>query len=272
MARIAVEDKWWTDPRRSRLVKLLGGEDEVEGAVLKMWRLAQEFWKHGKGLVPQELFMTLLHADELIESGLASVQDSFIYVRGSSMYLDWVREQREHASEAGKKSADARRKKSGTAQPKAPERLPNDSRTESNDAEPSVSVSVSVLDSVLGSNAAAEDVFQELQQKATPIPIGRKPPPGYEAFADQQDPEKQKLIENSASVIEALLQTKASPRVRKLLPRMLRAVAWDVTEFCVLAARLQTQFDDRESRGMPTPLAYREVAIQREFGLLESGS
>lgn len=152
MARINIEDCWWTDPRRSLLIKKVGSEELADGAIIRAWRLAQEFWKSSKGLVPFDLFETLPYFQNIIDSKLADVRESFVYVRGSSAYLDWVREKKEQASEAGKKSAEIRKLKHGSAQPKRgnqenksenTERTPNDSRTEFNDSEPSDSGSIS---------------------------------------------------------------------------------------------------------------------------------
>lgn len=150
MARMNIEECWWTDPRRSLLIKNTGSEELADGAIIKAWRLAQEFWKNQKGLVPIDLFETLPHFKEIISAKLADVRGAFVYVRGSSAYLDWVREKRDQASEAGKKSAQSRKSKFGTAQPKGKksekesknvERASNESRTEFNALEPSGSYS-----------------------------------------------------------------------------------------------------------------------------------
>lgn len=162
MARLSIEECWWTDPRRSKLVKILGSEEIADGAALKTWRVAQEFWKYGRGLVPLHVFNHLEHAKAMIDCGLATVRESFVYVRGSSVWLDWCAERSEQAREAGKKSAEARRKKNGTAQPaggkgssspEKSERDPNDIRTDSNASEPSVSGSGSYSSSFSGSNS-----------------------------------------------------------------------------------------------------------------------
>lgn len=137
MARINIEECWWSDPRRMHLVLKVGFQ--ADAAAVNMWRLAQEFWARGRENIPIDTFQQLQFANELLESNLAVVRERSVYVRGSSQYLEWTAEKREQAREAGKKSADARRKKTGTAQPirKKPERTPNDSRTLPNDAEPS---------------------------------------------------------------------------------------------------------------------------------------
>lgn len=146
VARLTIEDKWWSDPRRGRLVKYFGGESQLaDGLATQAWRMAQEFWKVGRGLVPKSHFERLENSQNLIEVGLAEVRGESVYIRGSSAYLEWIAEQREIASEAGKKSAKMRRDKYGSAQPSprtSPERPSNASRTESNALEPSVSVFV----------------------------------------------------------------------------------------------------------------------------------
>jgi hypothetical protein len=150
MARINIEECWWSDPRRSKLIRLLGGDTrKADGLAIEAWRLAQEFWKHDRKLVPLGHFEALEDSQFLIEAGLVKVIGDQVYVRGSSQYLEWVKEQRDIAVEAGKKSAEERRKRFGSAQPGADkntnifERNSNETRTPSNGIEPSVSGSVS---------------------------------------------------------------------------------------------------------------------------------
>ncbi len=148
MARLNIEDRWWTDPRRNRLLRILSGDSALaDGLALQAWRLAQEHWKYSQGLVPLHLFETIERHEILIECQLVEIRGDEVYIRGSSDCLDWIREQRDQAVEAGKKSAQARKAKNGTAQPQKPERLSNGSRTESNDAEPSYSPSYSLSSS-----------------------------------------------------------------------------------------------------------------------------
>lgn len=154
MARINIEECWWSDPRRTKLLLKIGFA--ADSAAVNMWRTAQEFWGRSRGLIPKHIFDKLEYASELIECGLADVRDRSVYVRGSSEYLDWHAEKREQAREAGKKSAESRRKKSGSAQPKGgkghkkSEREPNDIRTQVNGTEPSGSLSLSGSNSDFG--------------------------------------------------------------------------------------------------------------------------
>lgn len=118
MARINIEECWWSDPRRSALIRLTGGEMQADWSAMRAWRLAQEYWKHERRLVPRELFDMLPHAPELLQAGLAVEREGLVYVRGSGTYLDWVAAKRTQAQAAGQRSAESRRKRSGTAQPK----------------------------------------------------------------------------------------------------------------------------------------------------------
>jgi hypothetical protein len=117
MARLTIEDKWWSDPRRERLARLVGSLELADAMALRAWRLAQEFWGHGKKFVPLEIFNTLEAAPKLVEANLAKIEGDLVYVRGSSQYLSWLHEKRVSAVEGGKKSAANRREKYGSAVP-----------------------------------------------------------------------------------------------------------------------------------------------------------
>lgn len=161
MARINIEECWWSDPRRSKLTRLLGGDArKADGLAIETWRLAQEFWKRDRQLVPLIQFESLDGWESLVEARLVEVRGDSVYVRGSSQYLDWVAERRQQAAEAGRKSAEARRQKFGTAQPlksETPERPSNDPRTTFNDFEPSVSGSLSLRKEKKSKNRSARD-------------------------------------------------------------------------------------------------------------------
>lgn len=147
MARVNIEECWWSDPRRTTLLLAIGFE--ADSAAVNMWRTAQEFWGKGRGLIPYEVFFKLKHAQALIDSGLADVRDRSVYVRGCSERLEWFASKVEQASNAGKKSAEARKRKDGSAQPLGGKghKYPNEIRTESNGTEPSLSYSSSLSSS-----------------------------------------------------------------------------------------------------------------------------
>src|SRR4051812_26282459 len=80
-----------------------GDEERADGAAVRMWRLAQEFWKHDHQPVPEHIFRTLETAEHLLGAGLAVLGEGSVYVRGSSQWFDWVRERSEKAKVNGAK-------------------------------------------------------------------------------------------------------------------------------------------------------------------------
>lgn len=104
--RLNIEDCWWSDPRRSAMLTALGGSEvEVDGTVVKLWRLAQHHWGRGRGLVPPGLFKLMPHYQLLIDVGLAREDDGGVYVCGSADYLDWLNSKVEAGRTGGKISA-----------------------------------------------------------------------------------------------------------------------------------------------------------------------
>lgn len=131
MARINIEEQWWTDPRREALSKVLGDELLADGAVIRLWRLAQEYWKRNSEPIPNHVFEHVRYRSELVACSLAVVRTEGVFVRGCSEHFAWITKQRENASKAGKKSAENRKLATGSAQPKPSLNgvSPNDFRT-----------------------------------------------------------------------------------------------------------------------------------------------
>lgn len=111
MARINIEECWWTDPRREKLAELVGGPMMADALAIRAWRLAQEFWGDGRQLIPPHVFSTLEANAKLIQANLAEEREDGIYVRGSSQRLEWHAIRREAARVGGLKSAEKKRKK-----------------------------------------------------------------------------------------------------------------------------------------------------------------
>lgn len=192
MARINIEDCWWTDPRRALLIKNLNSDMEADATIIRAWRLAQEFWKTNKGLVPIELFETLPNHEKIIESKLAVVREGFVYVRGSSAYLDWLREQREigkaNGSKGGQASVKARKEKYGSA-------IPLGASNQKSEAKPNPSVSGSISDSLVVVEETTTTNFPE-----------KKKPNSSESFDARFSLDAQKLTEffNSQTILKDL--------------------------------------------------------------------
>lgn len=130
MARVNIEENWWVDPRREKLAKLLGDELLADGAVIRLWRIAQEYWKNSEP-IPNHVFEHVRYGSEIVACGLAISNEQGVYVRGSTKSFEWLQKRKDAASKAGKKSAESRKKTKGTSQP-----LSNQTRTKVNEEQP----------------------------------------------------------------------------------------------------------------------------------------
>lgn len=113
MPRINIEEKWWSDPRRSMLIIKLGLE--ADAAMLNAIKLSQDF--NGElfdpsGVLPDHW------VDALLSVGLATANQTLdgrlIYIKGSKEHHEWIKSQRERGKLGGNKSAKLRQ---ATAQP-----------------------------------------------------------------------------------------------------------------------------------------------------------
>lgn len=141
--RLNFESHYWTDPRRSRLMGLLGSEALADGSVVKMWLLAQEYWGRGRQLIPQEVFGLLEASDKLLEAKLAEVQQNGVYVKGAREHFDWLHLRREAARKGGKKEKKPR-KKADARNSENSSNWEKQSESKSKQSEPSCSLSPSV--------------------------------------------------------------------------------------------------------------------------------
>lgn len=115
MARINVDDDWYSDPleRRAALIQALADKprdlaNEADGAALKAWRLAQKYWKDGAQSIPADVWKRA-RLDALLETGLAEWRDGAVYVRGTEERAEWVKKK----VEAGRKGGKAPKKEPG---------------------------------------------------------------------------------------------------------------------------------------------------------------
>ena len=178
MARLTVEQKWWIDPRRTFLMNLLSTPAHVDGLMIQVWRMAQEYWGQGQ-LMPWRVFSKFPEAPRIIDADLAELRDgiqldsktlpalpqdtsnTFVYVRGSKDFFSWVFEIREKRRQGGKQSAQRERDekgrllKKGSKGKKKPSKNPapiQDSSSSPPAQSNTVQVSGSGSDSGLGSN------------------------------------------------------------------------------------------------------------------------
>ena len=154
MARINIEDCWWSDPRRERLAELVGGLVIADGIVIRAWRVAQEFWAKDRLLIPKHIFATIQANASLIQANLAEEREDGIYVRGSSQYLEWCNERRRAARYGGRKSSERPRNALGQLL-KKPKQTPSKRQVTSKQIQASGSGSGSGSNSNSNSNSGS---------------------------------------------------------------------------------------------------------------------
>lgn len=101
MCRVNIDSKWWHDPRRFKLIEMIGDEVSADGSAVAMWRTATEFWRNG-GKVPRQAFCALTNFHLLIESGLAKFDGEFYIVAGALEATEWLREASVKGSKGGR--------------------------------------------------------------------------------------------------------------------------------------------------------------------------
>jgi len=107
MARINIEDKWWSDPRRNRLIDKLGNSKLVDGLMVQLWRYSQNHngepfeWK---GILEEN------EAQALACVGLCLLaENGTIYVKGSSEAHEWLNKRRESGRKGGQNGTGERK-------------------------------------------------------------------------------------------------------------------------------------------------------------------
>lgn len=108
MARVNVEDSFYSDPRFLRLCTAIGDAAKAIGLCVLAWRLAQKFWSIGESLVPIDEFSDGGFMP-LLEVGLARREGDCIYVRGTKDQTAWLIQKRAAGKMGGKAKA-AKRK------------------------------------------------------------------------------------------------------------------------------------------------------------------
>lgn len=177
MARINIEDTWWTDARRAKLIQILkGNSKEADGLFFQALKMAQNHCE--TGTIPWSEAECLEGIEHLIECSLvdiiqanakqtpskakeviaiakedrATYDQIQAYVRGSKQSHDWLRKRREAASKGGAKSSKRPRLKDGKLQANAKQNEANSNQTQASYSSSSSS-SCSYSDSESGSGS-----------------------------------------------------------------------------------------------------------------------
>lgn len=117
MARINIEDSIFKDPRFINYCIKKGDQNLALGCLVNFWIIAQKFFlSHGE--IPNEEFIKYYLDETIIMVGLAERTQTGVKAKGQNKEFAWLASKKKAGSAGGKKSAENRKTKYGTAQPK----------------------------------------------------------------------------------------------------------------------------------------------------------
>lgn len=116
MARINVDNEFWSDPRLHVLTELIGKYEAI-GAVVCLWDLGQKHWAKGAHLIPLKTWKHVKFHAELVETGFAEIREDGVYCCGATDRWEYLLRAIEWGKAGGQASAAARIAKYGTAIP-----------------------------------------------------------------------------------------------------------------------------------------------------------
>lgn len=102
MARIDIEDSLFTNARFIKLCVLLKSEIKAIGYFVKVARVAQSYWKHDNGLIPEDVYIFNKFPKELVDSTLVVKRDNGYYLHGSERSFAWISSKVKNGKKGGR--------------------------------------------------------------------------------------------------------------------------------------------------------------------------
>lgn len=99
MARINIEEKWKTDPRRKLLVKCLGSDRLADGMLVEIASLVLSH--KGEG-IPLAEFKFVENSDDWVACGLGCIDGDWVRIAGSAQYREFFEKQRLNGGKGGR--------------------------------------------------------------------------------------------------------------------------------------------------------------------------
>lgn len=118
MARINVEERFLKDSRFINLAIKLGSQEKALGWMVLAWFEAQKYWVPDKKPIPKDVWIQKGFPREILEVHLAYDFHDGVKLRGANKNFNWLMKRIDSARKAGKASAENRRLRFGSAQPK----------------------------------------------------------------------------------------------------------------------------------------------------------
>lgn len=107
MARINIEERFWTDPRLFELSKKMRCQWRAIGQCAKMWSVAQELYAEKKPFT-ELIFKYHKFSEHLITCGFIERVNGELLVKGREENFIWLRESRDAGKRGGSASAKSR--------------------------------------------------------------------------------------------------------------------------------------------------------------------
>lgn len=177
MARINIEDAIFRDHRFLTLAIKLGDPDRALGALVRAWCLAQKWYtKSEDRRIPIDDWAKQLLPKELLETGLVESDGKSVRVAGADEQFSWLLERAEAGRAGGRKSAESRKARYGTAQPppkqsfEVPEAKLRETRSKTKQTEASFSFSSSFSNSLSSSDSNSISEERSKGQLGLPVP------------------------------------------------------------------------------------------------------
>lgn len=160
MARINLEDSLHKDSRFVKLCIKFGSRRTALGAIVEAWMLADSYVdpSNPRALIPKEDWQSHEIANEIIEVGLASIEDEKIYIRGAEKHFKWKVQRQLAGQRGGLMKASNAKRPLAVAKQNVPSISISISKEINNTGEPDVDNSVD------NPNAQAQRCFQGIQR------------------------------------------------------------------------------------------------------------
>ncbi len=111
--RINLDDKFFVDPRVQLLSDKLGSLELAYGSMVRVIRLAQDYYREGM-IIPADIY-EMTFSKELVKCKLVEKRKDGYYVRGSGAYFDWIKQKIAAGRKGGLASASKRKQKKARA-------------------------------------------------------------------------------------------------------------------------------------------------------------
>lgn len=135
MPRINLEDTWFDDPRRTRLIEQIG-EIQTDGLAVKLFRLAQTYFRSHK-LIPEKIFKIVPHSHLWLDAGLAEITDEGVRISGQDEAFSWIKKLQVAGKKGGLSLSKPSKASRSKLKPQEPSSSSSSSSSASNNIKPS---------------------------------------------------------------------------------------------------------------------------------------